>query len=83
MIGGIVVNRRPNIPRDDFDRLKAILHNARRFGPESQNHDAHDRFRDHLQGRIAYVRMIHSARGARLQGLFDQIDWESPGEIVP
>jgi hypothetical protein len=74
-ITGLIVNRRLNVSRASFDRLKAVLHNCRRFGPESQNRARHPRFREHLQGKIAYVRMAHQERGARLQSVFDEIDW--------
>lgn len=75
-VTGIVVNRRLNVPRDEFDRLKAILHNCTLSGgPHSQNREGHERFHEHLRGRIAYVEMIHPARGARLRALFDRIDW--------
>lgn len=72
---GLVVNERPNIPRDEYDHLKAILHNCFRFGPASQNREARRDFRDHLRGRIAFVKMVHEARGMRLAALFNKIDW--------
>ncbi|HWR17207.1 MAG TPA: reverse transcriptase family protein [Terriglobales bacterium] len=34
---GLVVNEHANVRRTDFDRLKAILTNCVRYGPESQN----------------------------------------------
>ncbi|HET6325298.1 MAG TPA: reverse transcriptase family protein [Planctomycetaceae bacterium] len=77
-ITGLVVNRQINVPRDEYDRLKATLHNCRRFGPESQNRAQHPRFRDHLLGKIAYVRMTHPERGARIQQIFDKIAWGPP-----
>ena len=33
---GLVVNQHPNIPRDERDRLRALLFNAAKLGPESQ-----------------------------------------------
>jgi hypothetical protein len=77
-ITGLIVNRRINVSRATYHRLKATLHNCRRFGPESQNRTGHPRFREHLQGRIAYVRMTHSERGTKLQKVFDQIVWTPP-----
>jgi hypothetical protein len=81
VVAGIVVNRRFNVPRDEYDRLKAILCNCRRFGPHSQNRSQLPCFREHLQGRVAYVRMVHATRGQRLQVLLDEIDWGSPEPI--
>ncbi|MDI9654127.1 RNA-directed DNA polymerase, partial [Burkholderia cenocepacia] len=54
-LAGVVVNRHPNLSRDAFDRLKAILTNCIRRGPASQNRDAHPDFRAHLAGRVAHA----------------------------
>ncbi len=77
-IAGLIVNQRINVSRATYDRLKAILHNCRRFGPESQNRTGHLRFREHLQGKIAYVGMAHRERAAKLQQVFDKIVWPRP-----
>jgi RNA-directed DNA polymerase len=77
-VTGLIVNRRINVSRAKYDRLKATLHNCRRFGPESQNRTGHPRFREHIQGKINYVRMTHRERGARLQSVFDKIVWGPP-----
>ncbi|HZK82460.1 MAG TPA: reverse transcriptase family protein, partial [Humisphaera sp.] len=79
-ITGVVVNVRPNIRRAEFDRLKAILTNCVRHGPASQNRDGHPDFRAHVAGKIAHVASIHSARGAKLWGIFHRISWEDKGE---
>jgi hypothetical protein len=72
---GLVVNVHPNIPRDDYDRLKAILTNCRRHGPSSQNREDLPDFRAHLHGRVAWVESVAPSRGARLRTLFEAIDW--------
>jgi retron-type reverse transcriptase len=72
---GMVVNQRLNVPRDDFDRLKATLTNCIRFGTQSQNRHGHDDYRRHLDGRISFVEMINPARGFRLRELFNQLEW--------
>ncbi|MEO1033940.1 MAG: reverse transcriptase family protein [Pseudomonadota bacterium] len=74
-LAGIVVNAKPNVPRVDYDRLKATLHNCVRSGPASQNHDCVDNFREHLLGRVNYVRWLNPARGERLLALWRQIQW--------
>lgn len=74
-VTGIVVNTKANIPRKDFDHLKAILTNCIRFGPETQNRDGVTDFRAHVQGRVAYVEQLNPLRGIRLKRLFDCIDW--------
>ena len=74
-VAGIRLNEHANIPRETFDALKAILHNCRRFGPQSQNREGHPRFREHLQGRLAYWSAICPQRMARMNRLFDEINW--------
>jgi RNA-directed DNA polymerase len=74
-VGGIVLNTRPNVPREELDRLKAILHNCARFGPANQNRENRDDFRSYLAGRIAYVTLVNADRGCRLKSLFDRIRW--------
>jgi retron-type reverse transcriptase len=75
-VAGVVVNQCVNVPREEFDELKAILFNCVRLGAQSQNRVGADNFRDHLRGRISYVQMIHPARAAKLQALFDRIHWD-------
>jgi RNA-directed DNA polymerase len=74
-VAGIVVNARPNLAREEFDQLKALLHNAVRFGPQSQNREQHPDFRAHLLGRIGWLQQLNPARAARLRTSFDAITW--------
>jgi RNA-directed DNA polymerase len=69
---GIVVNDRLNVTRAEYDRLKAILHNAARHGPGSQGPAAD---RAHLEGRVAWVASLNPARGDKLKRRLAQIDW--------
>ncbi|MDC0273699.1 MAG: reverse transcriptase family protein [Planctomycetaceae bacterium] len=74
-ICGVVVNKHTNYPRKEFDRLKAILFNCVRFGPDSQNHEGVPNFREHLSGRIGFVKQLNHARGQKLESLWKQISW--------
>ena len=74
-LAGAVVNVRPNLPRDDFDILKATLHNCSTRGAADQNRAEHPDFRNHLLGRIAHLGSLNPARGAKLRALFDRIAW--------
>lgn len=80
--GGLVLNERPNVPRREFDRLKAILHRCRIHGPAGENRSGVRDFPAHLSGRIAYVASVHPARGQKLRRWFDQIDWTGPTRQV-
>jgi len=72
---GLVINDHPNVPRGEYDNLRALLFNAARSGPDSQNRESHPQFRAHLEGRIAWIASVHPARGARLRALFERIAW--------
>jgi len=75
---GVVVNARPNLPRTDYDRLRAVLHDAARRGPEAANRQGVADFRAHLLGRIAWAEHLNPARGARLRARFEEIRWPEP-----
>lgn len=72
---GVILNRRTNILRGDYDRLKATLYNCVRHGTASQNREGHSDFRSHLVGKVGWVTQLNPARGAKLRMLLDQIDW--------
>lgn len=71
----IVVNRHPNLPRAEFDRLKAILHQCVTNGPASQNREARPHWREYLQGRVAWAAQLNPAKAQRLKRLLAQVDW--------
>ena len=74
-VTGLVVNQRSNVPRPEYDRLRAILHHAASAGPERANRDTHADFRSHLEGRIAWVGADNPTRAEKLQRAFAAIDW--------
>jgi RNA-directed DNA polymerase len=76
-VTGLVVNDKPNVPRKDYDALKATLTNCIRHGAVSQNRAAHPNFRAHLLGRISYVQHVNPERGLRLRALFERIQWDA------
>ncbi|MGH2856499.1 MAG: reverse transcriptase family protein [Solirubrobacteraceae bacterium] len=73
---GVVVNARPNVPRTEYDALRAILHNAAHHGVAGQNRAGVPDFRSHLLGRIAWVAQLNPARGRRLREALERIDWD-------
>ncbi|WP_417391355.1 reverse transcriptase family protein [Gimesia sp.] len=74
-VTGVVVNEHANVPRKEFDLLKAILTNCIRQGPGTQNRENHPDFASHLRGRVAYVQQLNPNRGQRLLQLYEQIRW--------
>ena len=75
---GIVVNAHPNVVRAEYDQLKAILHNAARNGPASQNRSGIADFEAHLRGRISWVEFLNPGRGEKLRRQWAEIDWGEP-----
>jgi retron-type reverse transcriptase len=76
---GVVVNVRPNLARTEYEQLKAILHNARKYGPASQNRTGADDFRAHLRGRIAWLSSLNPQRADKLLHCFGEVDWTGEG----
>jgi hypothetical protein len=74
-VTGVVVTERTNVARKQSDELKAILHNCRKLGSQSQNRAQHEDFAAHLRGRIAHVTQLNRARGEKLLTLYEQIAW--------
>jgi len=72
-VTGIVVNKRPNIPRDTLRRLRAILHRAKTEGLDAQNRENHPHFTAWVGGMIAYVQMVNPERGRKLRAEFDAL----------
>ena len=57
------------MPRADYDRLRAILHNAAAHGLAAANHEGHPDFAAHLAGRVAWMSYHHPARATKLRNL--------------
>jgi RNA-directed DNA polymerase len=72
---GIVINQKINMPRNDYDRLKAILCNCVKHGPADQNRSSVADFRAHLSGRVAHVARLNPSRGQKLIRLLEQVQW--------
>jgi hypothetical protein len=74
-VTGIVVNAHPNVPRGEYDTLKATLHRAVHDGPAGLDPSQ-------LLGRIAWVESLNPARGAKLRTRVAAIDWTHPHEGI-
>ncbi|MBX3285282.1 MAG: RNA-directed DNA polymerase [Actinobacteria bacterium] len=76
-ITGLVVNGGVNVARPDYDRLRAVLHDAALHGPEAANREGHPDFQAHLQGRVAWVGAGNPGRAHKLARAFAAIDWDA------
>jgi hypothetical protein len=64
-VTGIVINSGLHVPRSARRRFRAILHNCRTHGVDSQARGRDD-FRAYLQGFAAYIKMVQPDVGAAL-----------------
>ncbi|MEH0971242.1 reverse transcriptase family protein [Micromonospora sp. CPCC 205546] len=69
LLAGLVVNQHPATPREEYDQLRAVLHNATRTGIDAQNRTGHPAFAEHLAGRVTWIGQRHPARAAKLATL--------------
>jgi len=72
-VTGDIVNRRAGVRRRDVRRLRAILHNAKKYGLASQNRAQEPHFATRIRGQIAFVQMINPDQGRRLMAALDAI----------
>ncbi|MFD9678906.1 reverse transcriptase family protein [Rhodococcus sp. NPDC059969] len=73
---GLVINDQPSYPRDDYDRLRALLHNAASTSAQEQNRDGIENFRAHVYGRIAHIGETSTTRRRTLLRLAERVDWD-------
>ena len=66
-VTGLTVNDHPSVSREEIRTLRAILHNAARFGLESQNREGRPDFAAHLRGRVEFVCMVDPKRAPGLR----------------
>ncbi|MDF1670316.1 MAG: reverse transcriptase family protein [Roseovarius sp.] len=64
VVTGVVVNQHLNLPRPEYDLLKATIHHLGSRNDPRRN-DA--RFVGHLEGRIAWLEQINPVKGSRLR----------------
>lgn len=73
IVTGLVVNDKVNLPRTTRRQLRAILHNARITGLESQNNAGHPDFASYLRGKIGLVILTNPQEAALLQATLQDV----------
>ena len=76
-MANIVVNDSPDLPRDEFDRLKAQLHRCATPGAASQNREGVADCEQHLRGRVAWAAQLDPSKAMRLCRVLDAVDWST------
>lgn len=81
---GVVVNTLPNLPRREFDLLKAQLHRCQRDGVAAAalaQATTVQALRAHLIGRVAWAKQVNPAKALRLQRQLDA--WLGDSVVEP
>jgi RNA-directed DNA polymerase len=81
LVTGVVVNQTPNVPRDEYDRLRALLHRLTIDGPDPGIAGSAVDLHAHVRGRVAWVASLNPRRGAKLRRLLDAIDWDQKRRV--
>jgi hypothetical protein len=90
---GIVVNDHPNIPRDQYRRYRAIIHNCLHHGFQVNalrfGWDPPETFLAHLRGKLSYFHSVNPERTVSLRKMLAAAearhgteDWYSGDDIV-
>lgn len=73
---GIVINRKMNVPKEEYKKLRAIVHNCAVHGFESQCKKAGKQspqaLMSYLRGRIGFVQFVNPEKGFKLMTDFEK-----------
>ena len=83
LVAGVVVNTHANIPRPEYDRLKAILHRFAVDGPGTYDPGRSVDLHAHLRGQVAWVNAVNPRRGKKLHRLLTTINWDANRRTDP
>jgi RNA-directed DNA polymerase len=83
LVAGVVVNAHANIPRPEYDRLKAILHRIAVDGPGAYDAGRSVDLHAHLRGQVAWVNAVNPRRGKKLHRLLATINWDATRRTDP
>ena len=75
LVTGLVVNEKLNIPKSYRRKLRAIIHNCRTKGVDSQFGDDSQIAKSRLKGKIQHVKSLNPGQGEKLARQFHSIDW--------
>jgi retron-type reverse transcriptase len=75
LVTGLVVNEKPNVPRVERRKLRAMLHICETQGPQMLAEQSTIDLQSHLRGKIAHIQQVNPTLGARLLAQFNAIDW--------
>jgi len=77
VVTGVVVNRKTNVDKDYYRRVRAVVHNCLTKGPATQFEGDLRKAKNSLRGKISHVQKLNPSRGANLLRTFHLISWPS------
>lgn len=68
---GTVANKKPNIERQEYQRIRAMIHNCVVNGIESQHHqagkDTPEEYLQYLRGKVSFIGQVNPEKGKKLR----------------
>ncbi|NJD68616.1 MAG: hypothetical protein FIA90_08215 [candidate division NC10 bacterium] len=88
-VTGVIVNEKPNLPRQELKKLRAVIHNCLTADLETQrirwaltekglqdpDGFAMEAFRRSLCGRVSLARMVNPRAGVQLLDMLKRVEW--------
>lgn len=78
-VTGVVVNRKVNVEKKDYKRLRAVIHNCKKGNLKTEmakwGASNPGEFKNTLCGHINFVKMVNREKGEKLLHGFTQIAW--------
>lgn len=71
-VTGLVVNDKVNIPREKMRLWRAVMHNCKTKGMESQNREGRKHFAAYLKGLVSFAAQAAPAKAARMKDELSQ-----------
>ncbi|NVM38035.1 MAG: TIR domain-containing protein [Candidatus Lokiarchaeota archaeon] len=75
IVTGITVNDKISFDRKKLRKIRAIIHNCKKIGPEKANKNKHPFFREYLYGYVAFLKPIKPELSKKWKKELDSIDW--------
>lgn len=75
-VTGLVVNDKVTLGRKKKKKLRAIVHNIVKNGPEAENRENNPFFKEQIFGKLAFVKMVEPDFANPLLNSLKCVDWE-------
>jgi len=77
IVCGLVVNEAVGFGREKYLKIRATIHNCKKYGPHSQHKGNAPYFKEHLIGRIAFLKKLSPDKWIKLKNQIESLDWKN------